>query len=59
MKEQLLTCAEAQAFLRISRSTIYRLILKEDLRAVKVGNTYRIPQTELEHYLNKAKTIDR
>ncbi len=59
MKELLLTCAEAQAILRISRSKMYRLIHKEEIRAVKVGSTYRIPQTELDHYFNKEQTTDK
>lgn len=51
MNEQLLTLAEAQAILRVSKSKIYRLIHKEELPAVKVGSTYRIRISELEKYL--------
>ena len=51
MSEKLLTLAEAQAILRVSKSKMYRLIHKEGLPVVKVGSTYRIRMSELEKYL--------
>lgn len=59
MKDQFLTCAEAQDILRISRSKMYRLIHKKEIRAVKVGSTYRIPRAELDHYFDKEQTTDK
>ena len=51
MNEQLLTLAEAQAILRVSKSKMYRLIHQEGLPAVRLGSTYRIRISELEKYL--------
>lgn len=51
MNEQLLTLAEAQAILRVSRSKMYRLIHQEGLPAVRLGSTYRIRQSDLEIFL--------
>ena len=51
MNEQLLTLAEAQAILRVSRSKMYRLIHQEGLPAVRLGSTYRIRQSDLDIFL--------
>lgn len=53
MKEQLLTCTEVQAILRIGKSKLYRLIREEKLPAIRLGNTYRIRQSDFETYLEK------
>jgi excisionase family DNA binding protein len=53
MNEQLLTCTEVQAILRIGKSKLYRLIREEKLPAIRLGNTYRIRMSELEEYLTK------
>ena len=51
MNETLLTCAEVQAVLRISKSKLYRLIHKEKLPVIRLGGTFRIRQSELEKFL--------
>lgn len=51
MNEQLLTCTEVQAILRIGKSKLYKLIREEQLPAIRLGNTYRIKQSDLENYL--------
>lgn len=51
MNEQLLTRSEAQKILRVSQSTMFRLIHKGELPATRVGCTYRIRQADLEKYL--------
>jgi excisionase family DNA binding protein len=44
--------AEAVAeALHVGRATVYRLIQRGDLRAVKIGRQYRIPQAALDEYL--------
>ena len=53
MKEQLLTCTEVQAILRTGKSKLYRLIREEKLPAIRLGNTYRIRQSDFETYLEK------
>lgn len=43
----LLTFKEAMEFLRVSRSTIYRLMWSGQLRGHKVGSTWRFYETDL------------
>jgi excisionase family DNA binding protein len=43
----LLTCKEAMAFLRVSRSTLYRLMWAGQLRGHKVGSTWRFYESDV------------
>ncbi len=43
----LLTFKEAMAFLRVSRSTLYRLMWSGQLRGHKVGSTWRFYRKDL------------
>lgn len=43
----LLTFREAMAFLRVSRSTLYRLMWSGQLRGHKVGSTWRFYEADL------------
>lgn len=43
----LLTFKEAMEFLRVSRSTIYRLMWSGQLRGHKVGSTWRFYEADL------------
>ena len=54
MNEQLLTPAEAQAILRVSKSKMYRLIHQEGLPAIKLGSTYRIRRSDLDRFLENS-----
>jgi excisionase family DNA binding protein len=38
--------------LHIGKATVYRLIHSGELKAVKVGNQFRIPDAALHEYLN-------
>ncbi|MEX1178697.1 MAG: helix-turn-helix domain-containing protein [Nitriliruptor sp.] len=51
MSVTLLTAAEVADQLRVSTMTIYRLIRRGELPAVRVGRNYRVRQDELETYL--------
>lgn len=44
--------AELQSMLRISRNTAYELVRSGKIRSVKIGRTYRIPRAAVEAYLN-------
>jgi excisionase family DNA binding protein len=46
-----LTVAEVAETLRVSDMTIYRLIAGGEIRALKVGRSYRIPAEALEEWL--------
>jgi excisionase family DNA binding protein len=50
-KPAFLTVAEVAATLRVSDMTIYRLITNGEIRALKVGRSYRIPADALEEWL--------
>jgi excisionase family DNA binding protein len=46
-----LTVAEVAGMLRVSSMTVYRLIKAGDLRALRVGKSYRVPEEEIDRYL--------
>jgi excisionase family DNA binding protein len=47
----LLTVAEVQERLRISRRTAYRLIERGDIPALRIGGSLRVDSAELEAWL--------
>ena len=47
----LLTVAEVAELLRVSNMTVYRLIKAGQIGAIRVGKNYRIPQADLDDYL--------
>lgn len=51
MPGQLLTVAEVADLLRVSNMTVYRLIKAGQIGAIRVGKNYRIPQADLDAYL--------
>jgi len=51
--EQLRTVAEVAAHMRVSNMTVYRLISAGDLRAIRVGKSYRIRRADVDAYLNQ------
>lgn len=48
----LLTAAEVAAVMRVSKMTVYRLIHAEDLPAVRVGRSLRVPAAAVREYLS-------
>jgi excisionase family DNA binding protein len=57
MDDRLLTAHEVADQLRVSTMTIYRLIRRGELPAVRVGRNYRVRERELEAYL-RAQVVD-
>lgn len=51
MSERLLTAAEVADLLRVSTMTIYRLVRRGELPAVRVGRNYRVREDDLTRYL--------
>lgn len=49
---ELLTVAEVADRLRVSTMTVYRLIQRDELPALRIGRSYRIESSELEAYLS-------
>ncbi|MEX2548880.1 MAG: helix-turn-helix domain-containing protein [Nitriliruptoraceae bacterium] len=57
MSQRLLTAAEVADQLRVSTMTIYRLIRRGELPAVRVGRNYRVRDEDLTAYLD-AQAVD-
>lgn len=54
---KLFTPTEVAKQLRISRRTIYRLIERKELKAIKVSfDIYRITEKDLNQFIKKHKT---
>ena len=52
---QLLTFKEAMSYLRVSRSTLYRLMWSGQLSGYKVGGLWRFYRKDLLAYVHKAE----
>lgn len=51
--ERFLTVQEVAELMRVSTMTVYRLIKAGDLRAARVGRSYRLREDEVEAYLQR------
>jgi len=51
--ERFLTVQEVAELMRVSTMTVYRLIKAGDLRAARVGRSYRLREHEVETYLQR------
>ena len=54
--EQFLTVQEVADLMRVSTMTVYRLIKAGDLRAARVGRSYRLRAAEVDSYLERGHT---
>ncbi len=52
VSSEFLTVGEVARLMRVSNMTVYRLIKAGSLRAVQVGNRYRIRERDVHQYLN-------
>lgn len=48
----MVTVAEVAQRLRVSTTTVYRMISAGDLPAIRVGNSYRLHRAEVDRYLS-------
>jgi len=55
LEDKLLTRAEAQQVLRVSACTMFNLIRRQEIPAMKIGKSYRIRQSDLEHYISRQR----
>jgi len=55
-RARFLTVAEVADILRVSSMTVYRLIKAGDLRAVRVGKSYRLAEDEVDRFLARGFT---
>lgn len=54
---RLLTVAEVATVMRVSRMTVYRLIRRGQLKAIRVGRNYRVREADLNEYLEAQVTF--
>jgi len=50
------TPKEVAEMFKLSKQTIYNLINRGELEAIKFGNTFRIPGTSLNEYVKQSTT---
>jgi excisionase family DNA binding protein len=48
------TVAEVASLMRVSKMTVYRLIHTGELPAVRVGRSFRVPESAVHEYLKTA-----
>ena len=53
LEGDLLTVSEVAETMRVSNMTVYRLIQAGDLRATRVGRSYRLRQGDVDSYLSR------
>ena len=53
---RLLTVNEVAEHLRVSRMTVYRLIKEGDMKALRVGRSYRLREDDVDDYLSQRYT---
>jgi excisionase family DNA binding protein len=49
----MLTVAEACAYLRISKWSLYQLIRQDKLKSVKIGRRRLVPLSSIEHFIKQ------
>jgi excisionase family DNA binding protein len=57
MMEQLLTYAEVAEVLRVTPRTVYSLVRKGLLRAVRFGQSVRVDVEDLRDFIQRAKAV--
>ncbi|MBG6218134.1 excisionase family DNA binding protein [Arthrobacter sp. CAN_A6] len=50
--DPLMTVAEVAEAMRVSKMTVYRLVHAGEMGSVRIGRSYRIPESALEHYIS-------
>jgi excisionase family DNA binding protein len=55
-RARFLTVLEVADQLRVSTMTVYRLIKSGELRAARVGKSYRLREEDIDAYLSKQYT---
>ena len=53
MENLLLTIPQASSALQLGRSKVYELLQAQELKAVRVGRSVRIPATEVERFVRR------
>jgi excisionase family DNA binding protein len=48
------TVAEVASIMRVSKMTVYRLVHSGDMPAIRVGRSYRVPESAVSDFLKGA-----
>lgn len=56
MSEKFLTVAEVAEQWRVSKMTVYRLCHSGQLRCVKVGKSFRVPESAIQTYMEESSS---
>lgn len=59
MSEPFYTIAEVAGQLKLSQKSIRRYIAANELNAIKIGTSYRIPISALENFINKPSNTEK
>lgn len=51
--DEYLTVPEVALILRVSKMTVYRMVHRTDIRAVRVGRSFRVPDDEVQRILRE------
>ena len=51
---QFLTVAEVASIMRVSKTTVYRMVHAGELPAIRVGRSFRVPEDEVHKYLRSS-----
>lgn len=57
MNKEILTFEEARDYLRISNSTLYRLVQAKKIPASKVGRSWRFKKNRINEWLDKKSAL--
>ncbi len=55
-ESRFLTVQEVADLMRVSSMTVYRLIKSGELRAARVGRSFRVRQEDIDEYLESSYT---
>jgi len=53
MEQGYMTLKEVASLLRVSEQTVYKMVQENEIPAIKVGGTWRVPRGKLIEYLDK------
>lgn len=57
--EKLLTLYEVAEYLRLNRFTVYRMVERGELPAIKVANQWRFKERDIDKWLEENKKLKR
>ncbi|MGB3762176.1 MAG: helix-turn-helix domain-containing protein [Ornithinimicrobium sp.] len=49
-----MTVAEVATLMRVSKMTVYRLVHNNELPAIRVGRSFRVPSAAVQDYLSES-----